>query len=511
MSGSGAEGTEKRLGASVASAAKWSIVTQLVAKLISPVTTLILAHLLTPEAFGVVATVTMVTSFAEMFSDAGFQKYLVQHEFKDDGGRLLATDVAFWTNLGVACALWALIFLFRDPVASLVGNPGLGGVISVACASLPLVSLSSVQTATYQRALDFKTLFSSRVGSALVVLFVSVPLAFAGCGYWSMVAGTLASNAFLAVWLTARSSWKPRPRYSASALRAMLSFSVWTLLEQFAIWLTSWAGTFVLGSVMSAGYLGMYKTSTSLVSSITGIATSAVNPVIFSGLSRLQGDRERFNAALYSVQRYLALVLVPLAGCLVVFRERLVGILLGPQWGETALFFGLYAAASSVVVVFCHTASEAYRALGMPRVSMLAQVLYLALLVPTMFLSAGEGYQAFSVAVPLVRAVGFTAVHMVLCKFLAGLSPLRMLRGQSWVYVLTIVDCALCALLVSLCDSYWVQVPILLLGVAVYVVLVVAVPATRATAAEMLGRFGAGGLAQRLSRVVKRGDRKSLQ
>lgn len=500
------EGTGRRdLGASVVSAAKWSIVTQLVAKLISPVTTLILAHLLTPEAFGVVATVTMVTSFAEMFSDAGFQKYLVQHEFGDDEGRLLATDVAFWTNLGVACALWAMIFLFKDSIASLVGNPGLGGVIAVACASLPLVSLSSVQTATYQRALDFKTLFSSRVGSALVVLIVSVPLAYSGCGYWSMVAGTLASNAFLAAWLTARSAWKPRPRYSVPALKAMLSFSVWTLLEQFTIWLTNWVGTFVLGSVLSAGYLGMYKTSTSLVSSITGIATSAVNPVVFSGLSRLQGDRGRFDGAFYSVQRYLSLVLVPLAGCLVVFREMFVGILLGPQWGETALFFGLYAAASSVVVVFCHTASEAYRALGMPRVSTLAQVLYLAMLVPTMFLSAKAGYQAFSVALPLVRAVGSTAVYMVLCKFLAGLSPLRMLRGQAWVYALTAADCALCALLVSFCDGYWSQVPVLLLGMVVYVALVVAVPATRATVAELLGKLGAKGALRHLSRWGRHG------
>ena len=64
-------------------AAKWSIATEIAAKLISPVSNMILARFLTPEAFGVVATVTMVTSFADMFTDAGFQKYLVQHEFKD--------------------------------------------------------------------------------------------------------------------------------------------------------------------------------------------------------------------------------------------------------------------------------------------------------------------------------------------------------------------------------------------------------------------------------------------
>lgn len=488
------------IGGKAAAAAKWSLVTQLVAKLISPVTTLVLAHILAPEAFGVVATVTMVTSFAEMFSDAGFQKYLVQHEFEDDEGRLLATDVAFWTNLAVALFLWGLIAVLRDQVASLVGSPGLGAVIAVACSSLPLVSLSSVQTATYQRALDFRTLFSSRVGSALVVLLVAVPMALLGCGYWSMVVGTIASNAFLAVWLTVLSPWRPALRYSLSKLREMFSFSAWTLLEQFAIWLTSWAGTFVLGSVLSAGYLGMYRTSVSLVSSITGLATSAVNPVVFSSLSRLQGDRGRFDAAFYRVQRYLALVLVPLAGCMVVFREMLVGLLLGEQWEETSLFFGLYAAASSVVVVFCHTASEAYRSLGKPRVSVLAQVLYLAVLVPTLYLSASRGYGVFSVVVPAVRVVAFTGIHMLLCRFAIGLSPLCMVRGQLWVYGITLLDCVVCAWLVSLCPNYWLQVPVLVFSIVLYLALMLAVPDTRSLFLELMDRMGLGRLANRLSR-----------
>ena len=83
-------------------AAKWSIATEIAAKLISPVSNMILARFLTPEAFGVVATVTMVTSFADMFTDAGFQKYLVQHEFKDKNDQYDSTTVAFWTNLAIS-------------------------------------------------------------------------------------------------------------------------------------------------------------------------------------------------------------------------------------------------------------------------------------------------------------------------------------------------------------------------------------------------------------------------
>ena len=65
-------------------AAKWSTITEIIAKIANPISNMILARILAPEAFGVVATTTMIFSFAEMLTDAGFQKYLVQHQFKDE-------------------------------------------------------------------------------------------------------------------------------------------------------------------------------------------------------------------------------------------------------------------------------------------------------------------------------------------------------------------------------------------------------------------------------------------
>lgn len=253
-----------------------------------------LAHILAPEVFGIIALVTMVTSFADMFSDAGFQKYLIQHEYDSERHYHLSCDVAFWTNMAVSFILWGAIILVRNPLASMLGDPTIGLAIVVACASLPLTSATSVQTAVYQRRFDFKTLFYSRVGSSLLILVVSVPLAIAGIGYWSMIIGTISSNLLLAVWLTICSTWKPSFRYSFSELKAMLSFSVWTLVEQFSIWITNWIGAFILGSMMSTYYLGLYNTSVSLVNAIVAIITGAVNPIIFATLSRFQNDLPKF-------------------------------------------------------------------------------------------------------------------------------------------------------------------------------------------------------------------------
>lgn len=82
-----------------ANATRWSSITEIVSRLVLPLVNMVLARLLTPDAFGVVATITMIISFAEIFADAGFQKYIIQHKFSDQQELDQCTDVAFWTNL----------------------------------------------------------------------------------------------------------------------------------------------------------------------------------------------------------------------------------------------------------------------------------------------------------------------------------------------------------------------------------------------------------------------------
>ena len=75
----------------------------------------------------------------------------------------------------------------------------------------------------------------------------------------------------------------------------MLSFSVWSLVEAIAIWLTTWIDAFIIGTVLNDYYLGLYKTSTTMVNSLLALITAATTPILFSALSRLQNDNSQFN------------------------------------------------------------------------------------------------------------------------------------------------------------------------------------------------------------------------
>ena len=144
--------------------------------------------------------------------------------------------------------------------------------------------------------------------------------------------GNIAGSCVLALWLTAKSKWKPRLLFDFSQLKGMLSYGVWVLFESVATWVNTWAGPFVIGTLMDSWSVGLYKTSMSVSASVVGIFTAALLPVIFSSLSKLQNDDSAFEKAFLKMQRWLSILLIPIAVGAFVYRHAFVLIVLGSQW-----------------------------------------------------------------------------------------------------------------------------------------------------------------------------------
>lgn len=396
----------------IGKATAWSSITEIVAKLISPIVNIILARLLAPEAFGLVATITMVISFAEVFTDAGFQKYIIQHEFKDEEALNKSTNVAFWTNFSLSIFVCIIIFIFRHNIATFVGNSELGNSISIASLLIIIVAFSSIQAARCKRDFDFKTLFFARIGSSLIPLIITIPLAVILKNYWALLIGNMASNLFTAIILTIKSKWKPSFFYDFKLFKEMFSFSAWTLLESISIWLTLNIGTFIVGNYLDDYYLGLYKTSIATINSYMSIITSAIIPVLFSGLSRYQNDEENFQKTYYTFQRIVAIFILPMGAGVFIFSDLVTKILLGSQWMEASGFIGLWGATSAIIVLFSNFASEAYRSKGNPKVSLFAQLSHLIFIVPAILISIDYGFQCLYITRSLIR------VELVIFNFI---------------------------------------------------------------------------------------------
>lgn len=419
---------EEKFNKSVMTATKWSTVTEFAAKLISPVSTIILARILTPEAFGVLVTVTMVISFAEIFTDAGFQKYIIQHHFQNTEDLYKTTAVAFWSNFIFSIIVWGIICLFASQIACLVGNEGYGLVIAISCVCIPLAAFSSVQMALFKRSLDFKTLFFVRIIGILIPLFVTIPLAYITRSYWALIIGMIALNVSNAIILTWKSSWKPKWFYSIKTFKEMFSFTTWSMVEAITIWLTGYLDIFIIGTVLDAHYMGVYRTAITTVGQIMGLITAPTTPVLFSALSRLQKDDKEFKLLFFKFQRIVALFVIPMGVGIYIFRDFITTILLGNQWKEASYLMGLWGLTSAVTIVLSHYCSEVYRAKGKPKFSVLAQLLHISILIPTVLISLKYGFDSLCLWRSLVR---FTSIGINLCLLfiLVKISPLNMISN----------------------------------------------------------------------------------
>lgn len=400
------------------SAAKWSFMAECSAKLVTPITNMILARILEPDDFGLLSIVTMITSFADMFTDAGAQKYLVQHEFESDTELHEYASVAFWSNLIMTIIMWIVIIIAAVPLTILMNKPGYQWVMIIGSTKMFLTAITTIQRAMYQRSLDYRTMFYVRIMVAMIPIVVTIPLALMGFQYWALIIGILANEFVYAVALTLKSKWKPRRYFSMKKLKNMLSFSIWSLAEQILIWLSDYADVFVLSIILTDYALGMYKQPESTLSAIYGVFTGTISGILFSALSRMNDRHNKesdFWNAVSKIQTMLAMIMFPLSFGIFLYGDLITEILLGSQWSAGAIVIKYMALYQGVHQVMNCLSSTIYRAKGEPKVSAFAQLVYICVLIPASIISISYGFDVF-VRVRASMSCVFMVIHYVILK-----------------------------------------------------------------------------------------------
>lgn len=387
----------------VQNAIKWTLISEIIIKLISPVTSMILARIFTPKEFGVVATVTMIISFTDIFTDAGFQKYIVQHKFADEKDEDISICVAFWTNLMISIALWVLIRVFSNQIALIAGNRGMGKVIYIGALVLPVTSFGSIQTAVFRKKLNFKSISITRMVIKLIPLLVSVPLAKMGFSFWALIIGNIVGEIVNASILTYLSPWKPKLQYSFMKLLEMIHFSVWTFLETITSWLVTNLGIFIIGKSFDEYYTGIYKTSTTMVVQVVSIISGATMGVLFSALSDVQDDKEKFDNIFYGFIRGVGVFAVPLGFGMLLYGNVVRIILLGSQWQDADLIVSLWGFVMAESVIFNDMSGAVVLSKGKPQFIMLANAIQAVLVIPTFYFCGKLGFNVLVVVSSLVR------------------------------------------------------------------------------------------------------------
>lgn len=370
----------------------WSLFTEVAVKFIVPITNMLLARLLAPEAFGMIAVCNMIITFFDLITEAGFSKYLIQRDFSGDSEKRAYANVAFWSNFIVSILVVSGIWLFRDAIALALGSLEYSIVVAVASLQILITSISSIQLALLRRSFSFKALFNVRILGTIVPLLVTVPLAMYLRSYWALIIGNLAVVGITAIALTYVSDWRPTWFFKVSLLQEMLSYSIWSLLESVAHWFIFWVDIFIISNIFTMYQIGLYKNSANMVQSIMGMITASMSPVLLSALSRLKGNQEEYLDTFYMMQKLMLYVILPLGVGVYLFSDSITLILFGDKWLEAGAIVGAWGLMMMVSTIFYSFPAELYKSKGIPQILFLIQVLYLVVLIPVCIMAADIGF-----------------------------------------------------------------------------------------------------------------------
>lgn len=306
----------------------WSAIENWGRQVISSGTFFLLARLLDPETFGLVALSSIFLAFLQIFIDQGFSQAIVQRQ--DIESEHL--DTAFWTNLGISLILMILIILSAGSIAELFQEPQLTPIIRCLSLGFLLNALSNVQTAIFQRKLAFNTLAKRTLAAIVIGGIVGVAMAFMGFGVWSLVGQQLTNSLIQVLVLWRISDWRPQLRFSQRHFQELFSFGINVVGISFCTFLSRRSDDFLIGYFLGSTALGYYTIAYRVFSLLTEMLTGIVVKVTLPTFAKLQKEPEKLRNALYQAIQLTSLIAFPGFFGAVALAPEIVRIIFGEQW-----------------------------------------------------------------------------------------------------------------------------------------------------------------------------------
>lgn len=298
---------------------------------------IVLARLLLPADYGLVAMVTAVTGLMEMFKDLGLNMATITREKVNHA----QVSTLFWVNVGVGLALSVATAALAPALAWFYGEERLVLITLGLAPTFLLAGLAVQHQALLRRQMRFGQLASARILDVTTGVCVGIVVAWMGGGYWALVAMPLASGVANAVAVSRFSGWRPGPPVRGVGTREMVRFGSHVMGTNLVTYLSRRLDQLLLGWWSGAVPLGLYTKSNSLVEAPLSRALAPISTVVVPSLSRLSNEPERYRDAYLRVLRMLCLLSMPGAAFMVGCAGWLIPFVLGPHWTDAAPIFAV--------------------------------------------------------------------------------------------------------------------------------------------------------------------------
>jgi O-antigen/teichoic acid export membrane protein len=345
--------------------------------------TLVVARLLAPADFGLMATAAIVVGLADLLAEAGLGSALVHKRDLTSADKRQAFTVSILLSTALYCLLWTTAW----PIADQLGNVGFATLLRVVAIGLLVLPLRAIGAAHLTRDMQLGkqsfvfTLVAGIQGGVVLAL------ALAGYGVWSLAWGMLCGRVIETLLLWYFSGWRPALAWPSSQGRHLLGYGLTISLTSLIWFVYRSADIAVVSALLGPAMLGYYSIAFQLISLPVEKLTANINQVAFTTYCKLRDDRLRMRSWFSRQVVLLSLVAMPTLAGLALVADVAIPLLLGAKWREAVLPFRLLAPVGALMVI-SSSLPPLFNALGRPDIGLKYNVVCVTVF-PAVFVMAG--------------------------------------------------------------------------------------------------------------------------
>jgi O-antigen/teichoic acid export membrane protein len=360
------------IGRRIAAGAAWMVLFKLSERALSLVSMLVLARLLAPADFGLVAIASSVLALLEVLTTLGLDVALISKRDVQRQHYDSAWTLNVIVSAAVACALLALSL----PAAAFFDEPRLTPVICVLALGAFVQGLENVGIVEFRKELQFAREFRFQIAKRLIMIAITLPLAFWWRDYWALVAGAVSGRFAWVIISYIAHPFRPRP--SLAAARDLLGFSGWLLLNNLLYYFKEQTANLTLGRIAGPRSVGLYTLSYDFASLPTAQLIAPINRAVLPGLAKLSDRRDELARNALNVVALTACLAIPAGAGLAAVAPLMVPLILGAQWSDAVPVLQILALVSASAALLS-SSYAAFLALQKPRIPALVDLIYVLL------------------------------------------------------------------------------------------------------------------------------------
>ncbi|MDD5330463.1 MAG: lipopolysaccharide biosynthesis protein [Sulfuricella sp.] len=385
----------------------WMMLLRLAERSVGLVSTLILARMLAPADFGLVAMAMAVVAMTELMGAFGFDTALIQRR----DAKRAHYDTAWTFNILFAVGAALLLLLLAFPAAGFYREPRLQGILPILAMGALVQGFENIGTVAFRKELDFRREFWFVLSKRLATFGVTMALALMFRSYWALVGGVVTGKLF-SVWISYRLH-PYRPRFTLAARQDLFHFSKWLFFSNLVLFLQNKSADFILGRTVGAYGLGIYNVAFEIAALPSTELISPLNRVAFPAYSRLAEDLPELRRKFLEVFGVIALISFPVATGLACVAAPAVLVLLGNKWVEAIPLLRVLTIAGLIGALQSNLHLMIV-ALGKPKANTLVSTATLIVSLP-IFVAASLRYGAVGAAWAFLvfSIVGLGTLHFV--------------------------------------------------------------------------------------------------